>query len=67
MRMKRSKVAGGVSTLERLRVRGAGPDPGFRADLRERLLAAAVAERVGAHEPGRARGTADPVDWSPAD
>ncbi|XVQ11886.1 hypothetical protein ACQP1W_04690 [Spirillospora sp. CA-255316] len=42
MRTRRIRTTASVSTLERLRVHGAGPDPGFRAGLRERLVAAAT-------------------------
>jgi hypothetical protein len=55
MRMKRIKATANASSLERLRVRGAGPDPGFRADLRERLVAAAAAQRSARRGSGTSR------------
>jgi hypothetical protein len=75
--MKRIKATARVHSLERLRARGAGldpagpgtsrsdpagPDPAFRAGLRERLVAAATAGQVDARGPGREGGAAEPVD-----
>ena len=46
MRTRRIRTTASVSTLTRLRVHGAGPDPDFRAGLRARLVAAATDRAV---------------------
>jgi hypothetical protein len=56
------RIKSGVGALGRLRVRGAGPDPAFRADLRERLMAAAAAGHGDVRGSARGRGAAKPVD-----
>jgi hypothetical protein len=55
-------VPPGAAPLERLRIHGAGPDPGFRAGLRERLVAAAVDRGDDARNSGRKRSRTGPVD-----
>jgi hypothetical protein len=60
--MKRIKAVSGAtegvpSSLELLRAYGAGPDPGFRAGLRERLLAEA---RATGHKGRLERADGDP-------
>ncbi|MFC5748655.1 hypothetical protein [Actinomadura rugatobispora] len=58
MRTRRIRTTASVSTLERLRVHGAGPDPDFRAGLRERLVAAA-ADRAAPDRAASDHGTPD--------
>jgi hypothetical protein len=41
VRTRRGKIVEKGGALARLRTSGDGPDPRFRADLRERLMAAA--------------------------
>ncbi|MBE1531700.1 hypothetical protein [Actinomadura algeriensis] len=42
MRSGRAKIVGRGNPLAHLRARAPGPDPGFRAGLRERLVTAAA-------------------------
>ncbi|GAA2424888.1 hypothetical protein GCM10010191_41390 [Actinomadura vinacea] len=64
MRTRRIRATTYASTLERLHVSDAEPDPGFRAGLRARLVAAADALDRGddSRNSGRRQGSAKPGD-----
>ena len=62
MRTRRGKIDEQGSTLARLRVSEAGPDPRFRAVLRERLVAAAGDRTADCAEHGRGEGRHGTVD-----
>ncbi|TYB48754.1 hypothetical protein [Actinomadura chibensis] len=62
MRTRRGKNDDQGSPLARLRVSEAGPDPRFRAVLRERLVAAASGRGEDFHNHGRREVARETVD-----
>ncbi|MEU8796215.1 hypothetical protein [Spirillospora sp. NPDC048819] len=62
MRSGRGKIAEQGNALARLRASDAGPDPHFRAVLRERLVAAASDRSDDRRNHGRADGPGEGVD-----
>ncbi|MFI8548878.1 hypothetical protein [Spirillospora sp. NPDC077959] len=62
MRTGRGKIAEHGNALARLRASDAGPDPRFRAALRERLVAAASDRSDNRRNHGRADGSGKGVD-----
>ncbi|GGV11378.1 hypothetical protein GCM10010182_34590 [Actinomadura cremea] len=61
MRSGRAKIVGRGNPLAHLRARAPGPDPDFRADLRERLVSAAARSEDG-RNGARDDGAGDTVD-----
>ncbi|SNS35954.1 hypothetical protein SAMN06265355_115162 [Actinomadura mexicana] len=59
---RREKIAERGNALARLRESAAGPDPRFRADLRERLMAAASDRSEDCRNHGRGDGRGEAVD-----
>ncbi|TDD37150.1 hypothetical protein E1287_09450 [Actinomadura sp. KC06] len=62
MRTRRGKIIEQGNALARLRASEAGPDPRFRAVLRERLVAAAGDRSDGRRNHGRDGGHKEAVD-----
>ncbi|GGQ32617.1 hypothetical protein BKA00_004961 [Actinomadura coerulea] len=62
MLTRREKIAEQGNALARLRESAAGPDPLFRAVLRERLMAAASDRSEDSRNHGRGEGRGEAVD-----
>ncbi|WP_433474847.1 hypothetical protein ACQPZP_40155 [Spirillospora sp. CA-142024] len=62
MKTKRGKISERGNALARLRASETGPDPRFRAVLRERLVAAASVRSEDCRNRGRGDGGGEAVD-----
>lgn len=62
MKTRRGKITERENAIARLRASDAGPDPRFRAVLRERLMAAAGDRSEDRRNHGRGDGHGEAVD-----